>query len=48
MAYGSDILLTSTNYFQWKYHLEDLLRCKGLYRITMEEEMEPTDDENKI
>jgi hypothetical protein len=28
--------------------VEDLLRSKGLYQITMGKEMEPTDDENKI
>jgi hypothetical protein len=28
--------------------MEDLLRSKGLYQITMGKELEPTDDENKI
>ena len=28
--------------------MEDLLRSKGLYRITLGRELEPTDDENKI
>jgi hypothetical protein len=28
--------------------MEDLLRSKGLYRITLEKEKEPTDDEKKV
>jgi hypothetical protein len=48
MDYSSDILLTNTNYFQWKYHMEDLLISKGLYWITMGKELEPIDDENKF
>jgi hypothetical protein len=28
--------------------MEDLLRSKGLYQITLGKELEPTDDENKI
>jgi len=35
MASPSDILLTSSNYFSWKSRMEDLLRSKGLYRITL-------------
>jgi hypothetical protein len=48
MASSSDIFLTSTKYFQWKSHMEDLLRSKGLYRITLEKEKEPIDDEKKV
>jgi hypothetical protein len=47
MASTSNILLTNTNYFQWKSHMEDLLRSKGLYRITLGKETEPTDDDKK-
>ena len=43
----SIVLLTSTNYFQWKSHIEDLLRSKGIYRITLGTENTP-DDEEKI
>jgi hypothetical protein len=47
MASTSNVLLTSTNYFQWKSHMEDLLRSKGLYQITLGKEKEPTDDDKK-
>jgi hypothetical protein len=43
----SYVLLASKNYFQWKSHMEDLLRSKGLYRITLGKEKEPTDDDKK-
>jgi hypothetical protein len=43
----SIVLLTNTNYFQWKSHMEDLLRCKGIYRITLGTETAPDDDEKK-
>jgi hypothetical protein len=43
----SYVLLTRKNYFQWKSHMEDLLRSKGLYRITLGKEKEPTDDDKK-
>jgi hypothetical protein len=48
MASSSDIFLTITNYFQWKSHMEDLLRSKGLYWISLGKEKEPTNDENKF
>ena len=47
MASTSTVMLTSDNYFQWRSHMEDLLRSKGLYRITMGKETTPTDDDNK-
>ena len=47
MASTSTVLLTNNNYFQWKSHMEDLLRSKGLYRITLGKEKEPTDDDKK-
>ena len=41
------VILTSTN-FQWKSHMEDLLRSKELYRITLGTETAHTDDEEKV
>ena len=43
----SIVLLTSTNYFQWKSHMEDLLTSKGLYIITLGIETALDDDEKK-
>jgi hypothetical protein len=48
MASKSNLLLTITNYFQWKSHMEDVLRSKGLYRITLGKEKTPTNDDNKF
>jgi hypothetical protein len=47
MAFTSIVLLTSNNYFQWKSHMEYLLRSKGLYRITLGKEKAPTDADKK-
>ena len=47
MEITSVVLLTSVNYFQWKSHMEDLLRSKGLYRITLGTKTTPDDDEKK-
>ena len=44
----SVVLLTRTNYFQCKSHMEDLLRSKGFYRITLDTETAPDDDEKKL
>jgi hypothetical protein len=44
----NDILLTDTNYFSWKSHMEDLLRSKTFYKITLGKDLEPIDDENKV
>ena len=41
------VLLTRTNYFQWKSHMEDLLRSKGFYRITLGTHTAPDYDEKK-
>jgi hypothetical protein len=41
----SDIFITSTNYFLWKYHMEDVLKSKGVYHITLRKEKSPADDE---
>jgi hypothetical protein len=43
----SNVFLTNNNYFQWKSHMEDLLRSKGLYQITLGKETKPTNDDNK-
>ena len=48
MASTNNLLLTSMNYFQWKPHMEDLLRSKGLYQITLGKEIEPTDADKKV
>jgi hypothetical protein len=45
MASSSDIFLTNTNYFSWKSHMEDVLRSKRLYQITLGKEQEPTHDD---
>ena len=47
MENTSIVLLTRNNYFQWKSHMEDLLRSKGLYRITLGTEATPDEDEKQ-
>ena len=39
------VILDSTNYFQWVAYMEDLLRSKGLYRIATGEEKKPKDED---
>ena len=48
MASPCDIILTSSNYFSWKSRMEDVLRSRGLFRITSRKETEPTDADKKI
>jgi hypothetical protein len=48
MTSTTNLLLTSTNFFQWKSHMEDLLRSKGLYWITLGKETTPTDADKKV
>jgi hypothetical protein len=48
MSSSSNLFLTSTNYFQWKSHKEDLLRSKGLYQITLGKENEPINVDKKV
>jgi hypothetical protein len=48
MDSSSNIFLTNNNYFQGKSHIEDLLRSKGLYRITLGKETTPTDVDYKF
>jgi hypothetical protein len=40
MDYSSEILLTPHNYLEWKPKILLHLRCRGLYQITMEVEVE--------
>ena len=47
MPSTSNVLLTN-NYFQWKSQMDDLLRSKGLYRITFGKEKEPADADKKV
>eukprot|EP00253_Pinus_taeda_P028641 PITA_28641 len=39
------VILDSTNYFQWASYMEDLLRSKGLYRIAIGQEKKPKDED---
>ena len=48
MEHTNIVLLISTNYFEWKSHMEDLLRSKGIYKITLATEVAPTSDAEKI
>jgi hypothetical protein len=47
MIFSSNVFLTSNNYFQWKSHMENLLRSKGMYQITLGKEKTPIDDDTK-
>ena len=38
MAAPCDILLTSSNYFSWKYRMEDVLWSRGIFIITSQKE----------
>ena len=42
------VLLTNTNYFQWKSPIEDLLRSKGFYIITLGTKTAPDEDKKKV
>ena len=48
MATPCDIILTSSNYFSWKSRMEDVLRSRGLFKITSGKEIEHTDDDKKL
>ena len=48
MAAPCDIILTSSNYFSWKSHMEDVLRSMRLFMITSGKETEPTNGDKKI
>jgi hypothetical protein len=47
MENTSIVLLTSNNYFQWKSHMEDLLRSKGFYKIKLGIEVAQDEDEKQ-
>jgi hypothetical protein len=47
MENKSIVLLISTNYFQWKSPMENLLKSKEFYKITLETKTTPDDDEKK-
>ena len=42
------VTLTPFNYFEWKTDITLLLRSRGLYRVTMGTETEPTSAAEKI
>ena len=48
MESTSIIFLTRTSYFQWKSHMEDLLRSKGICTITLGIETVATNNEAKV
>ena len=39
------VILDSTNYFQWWSYIVNLLRSKGIYRITLGQETKPKDED---
>ena len=41
MDQSQPIILTPFNYFKWKERMEILMRRKGLFRVTMETEVDP-------
>ena len=43
-----DIMLTNTNYFSWKAHIEEILRSRGLYWINLGKETKPIDENKEI
>ena len=48
MDQSQKIVLTPFNLFEWKAEMEILLRAKGLYRVTMEIEVDPNATADKI
>jgi hypothetical protein len=50
MDYLSEILLTPHNYLEWKPKILLLLRCRGLYQITMamEVDLDFVDEKNNF
>jgi hypothetical protein len=47
MDYSPEILLTPHNYLEWKPKILLMLRCRGLYQITMAMEVEPDSVDEK-
>jgi hypothetical protein len=48
LSYPTKLILNPFNYFEWKIEISLLLRSKGLYRVTMGMEKEPTVAVEKI
>ena len=48
MDQSQKIILTPFNLFEWKSEMEILLREKGIYRVTIETEVEPNAAAEKI
>ena len=48
MDQSQKIILTPFNFFEWKVEMEILLREKGLYKVTMEIEVDPNAVAEKI
>ena len=42
------VILDNTNYFQWVFYTEDLLRSKCLYRIASNQESIPKDEDKAV
>lgn len=42
LEFPQSVILTPYNYFEWKPKIQLHLRSRGLFRITMETEVEPT------
>ena len=45
MESSCQVILDSTNYFQWWSYIVDLLRSKGLYRIATGQETKPKNED---
>jgi hypothetical protein len=50
MDCSPEILVTPHNYLEWKKKILLMLRCRGLYQITMAMEVEPdfVDEKNEF
>jgi len=42
------VIFDNTNYFQWVSYMEDLLRSKGLYRISLGQESKPKYEDKEV
>jgi hypothetical protein len=48
LSHPTKLILNPCNYFEWKTYISLLLRSKGIYRVTMGTEKEPTTAVEKI
>ena len=48
LSHPTKLVLNPFNYFEWKTEISLLLRSKGLYRVTMGMEKEPSAADEKI